>query len=166
VLYAIKTNVLPAARDVCSEYLWHRGLGVKHMWQYLFHLLVTRAEQWLVVDVRNEIRENEFLQKNCTMNDPKFHRMSMEHISDMETEYSWITIPFSICLGVMFLGPHLLYAFHNKLLPRKIEDAETVDEEQDLEIESLSTQTMNHKLEISDLKKRMLDLEEQLRTLK
>mmetsp|Transcript_46453 Transcript_46453/g.122718 ORF Transcript_46453/g.122718 Transcript_46453/m.122718 type:complete len:520 (+) Transcript_46453:74-1633(+) len=163
VLFAINTNVLPAARDVCTQYLWHQGIGVERMWQFLLHLLARRAEQMLVVDVKNEIRELEFLKANCTIEDPKFHRMTMEHISQMEAEYIWLTLPFSLALGAIFLGPHLLYAFHGTLLPPKTgEEAETIDEDQFAELDSLSVKASNQNIEISVLKQRMLDLEKKL----
>jgi len=166
VLFAINTKVLPAARDVCAEYLWHNGYYVARVWQLMLHKVIRWAEQMLVVSVTNELEEVEFLQANCTLGNPTFHRMSQHDINELEEQYRWLTLPFSILLGAMFLGPHLLYAFHDKLLPRKrMEDAETVDEEQDVEIESLSVQAANQKRELREMKKRMAEFENKLKSL-
>ena len=126
----------------------------------LLLLLHRWVESKLWVNVKNEFRELEFLSHNCTMANGHFHRMSMEHIKQMEGEYFWLTFPFSLALGAVFLGPHVLYSFHHTVLPAKDkENAETRDEDQDAELGHLSAEAANDKREFQKLMKRVAELE-------
>mmetsp|Transcript_78953 Transcript_78953/g.213578 ORF Transcript_78953/g.213578 Transcript_78953/m.213578 type:complete len:582 (+) Transcript_78953:159-1904(+) len=103
VLFAMKTNTVPAARDVCIQWRWLDGEPKRHwmsamVFRWVVHALLWPFHIWWRPGEEIALRAKEF----CTT---EHGQMSSDHWSELAADYPCITISVCIVLVILLLVP-------------------------------------------------------------
>jgi len=102
LLFAVETNVLPAARDICTQFRLTQGNSI-------FHQMVLTFEQFLFVDVRSELEELAAVDLAGHCNDAKYNRMLSRDMISLTCTYTTASVAFYSALILVLLVPQLAY---------------------------------------------------------
>lgn len=120
LLYAIDTNVVPAARDICM--MWRVQLAAG--WR---DYLAKSFDIFVIFDARSTLKYFVASKLNGCQ-DPNLARMSFSDEIKIQYKYLLGSIMFSVCVGSLLILPQLAHSFHHFLLPHI--DAAYSDEEE------------------------------------
>jgi len=160
LLLAIDTNILPAARDVCTYWRWHYGIGARNMLEYLPTIILRLVEKMYIISASDQLKLSveEKLQGHCM--DPRFARLD-GFVRSIEDKYVHITLTFSVIMLAWLFGPSMWFIFHrfllHKVAPPRDDALESIDEEQEEEIDELEAAMRRHAHRLEKLE---ADLEE------
>jgi len=151
VLYAIRTNVLPAARDMCEELVLSKGTSVpSKMWDiFQSHMMVS-------MDVElNYTLSTTKLKEKCLQGDD-YQRMELHHMQKvLHDDWFKILVCLMLMLFVIVL-PSAAIAVQGLLEP---DDTDQIDQEQTEDINTL-------KKDMGSMKDAIRKLKEDIQNLK
>lgn len=158
VLFAIDTNVLPVARDICTQ--WHLHMHDKTN-------LIRFFERMLVADVDKQLQlvHTQRLHGECSQPDSKFHRMGDREVSEIQDKYLHVNMTFSVILICLLVVPQVMHALHHLLL-RPMKETLSLDEKQEDQIEALQRESQEHKEKLEIQQKAIDELRFELKQLR
>jgi len=107
VLFALDTNVLPSARDVCTLYRWDTGNEETPFMSFGFHVVLRHM---LVMDMHKRLVE-----VGDICQEESFDRMRLPDVKRILGDYPSICVGGMSILLTIFIAPQLIYFVTNRL---------------------------------------------------
>lgn len=118
LLFALETNRLPVARDVCSMWRWEHGEASK--FKPVARFIALALQQILVVDVRPQLEDIEIADLHDCSGDGEFGRMVLSDIRKMFFENKFLICSLMAIIFCILILPavatHLLKDYCKDIL--------------------------------------------------